>query len=129
MGNNNERKAIDATISFTAAATATTTTIGHLPVGAIPVKLDVYSVVAHDNGTSATGTVGIGAFGSTSADVDYFEAAIDLKSAAGTITTTDLKMGAVVSSTDSVPITFTNTTLGTVGTAGTTNVQLVYIQP
>jgi hypothetical protein len=128
MANANERKSISYTVPAQLTATATTTTIGALPVGAIPVKLDVYSVVAHDNATSATGTVGTAAFGSTAADVDHFEAAIDLKSAAGTVATTDLNMGDSISDTESVSVTFTNTTVGT-GTVGETLVELVYIQP
>ena len=114
------------TIVFGAAAS--TATIGYLPPNAVMTNMHVDVQTAFDSGTSDTLTIGHGAFGSTSADVDEFEAAVDVKTAAGRIALTALQGGAVISASDSVPITVTYTPVGTAATAGTCTVVFEYLQ-
>ena len=115
-----------ATIGWSAAAS--TTTIGYLPPNAVmsDIKVDVQTVF--DSVTSDVFTIGHGAFGSTSADVDEFEASIDVKTAGGRIALTLLQGGAVISATESVPITVTYTPTGGSTSAGSATVIFEYTQ-
>ena len=104
-----------------------TVSMGNLPPGAVVQDIKVFATAAWDSSTSDVMTIGHGAFGSTSADVDEFEASIDIQ-ATGLIALTPLQLGVVLSSTDNVPLTFTITNTGTGLSAGALTIMLTYVQ-
>lgn len=104
-----------------------TITIGYMPANAVLQDLKVFVATAWDSSTSDAMTIGHGAFGSTSADVDEFEAAIDLQSA-GNASLTILQLGQEISTTDNVPITVSITNTGTGLSAGVATVIFTYVQ-
>lgn len=106
-----------------------TTTIGYLPPGARLFQIKVQVTTQFDSGTSDVLTIGHGAYGTTAADPDEFEADVDLDNAAGDIAVTQLRMGEAISTTDTVPVTITYTSTGTAPTAGAATVIFTYIQP
>ncbi len=118
---------IDANQAFGAAVV--TTEIGVLPEDAFMNDIKVTVLTAFDSGTSDTLTIGHGAFGSTAADPDFFEAAIDVKTAAGIITLTLLNRHVAISASDGVPITMTYTPVGTAAAAGDVKVIFEFAQP
>lgn len=117
---------LEADIVFQAAAK--TTEIGVLPEDAYMNDIKVTVIVASDAGTTDTLTIGHGAFGSTAADPDFFETSIDFK-AAGIATLTLLKRHEVISNSDGVPITVTQTPVGTAATVGSAKVVFEFNQP
>lgn len=110
-------------------AAVVTTQIGVLPEDAYMNDIKVTVTTAFDSGTTDTLTIGHGAFGSTAADPDFFEAAIDVKTAAGIIALTLLNRHEAISASDGVPITITYTPVGTAATAGAAKVIFEFVQP
>ena len=104
-----------------------TVEIGNLPPGATVIDVKAYVLTAYDSSTSDSLSIGHGAFGSTAADVDEFEAAIDLQ-ATGNAALTILQLGQVISATDNVPVTVTTTSTGTGLSAGAATIVVTYVQ-
>ena len=96
---------------------AVTTEIGVLPEDAYMNDIKVTVTTAFDSGTTDTMIIGHGAFGSTAADPNFYETAIDVSSA-GIITLTLLNRHEAISAVGGVPITMTYTPVGTAATAG-----------
>lgn len=107
---------------------AVTTQIGVLPEDAFMNDIKVTVTTAFDSGTSDTMIVGHGAFGSTAADPNFYETAIDVSNA-GIITLTLLNRHEAISAVGGVPITITYTPVGTAATAGAAVVVFEYAQP
>lgn len=118
-------KAILADLTFDDTGTVT---IGHLPPKARMKSIKVFVSTAYNSATSDTLTIGHGAFGSTSADPDEFEASINLQTA-GDAGLTLLQVGQQLSADVPVPITLTTTGVGTAATAGAATVIFEFIQP
>ena len=104
-----------------------TITIGNLPPNAGVAYITIANSAAWNSSSSDAMTIGYGAFGSTAADVDYFETAIDLQ-ATGEISLTRLGVGKEVSSTANVPVTITITSAGTGLSTGAGTVIVAYFQ-
>ena len=98
-------------------SSAVTTEIGVLPEDAYMNDIKVTVTTAFDSGTTDTMIIGHGAFGSTAADPNFYETAIDVSSA-GIITLTLLNRHEAISAVGGVPITMTYTPVGTAATAG-----------
>ncbi len=105
-----------------------TTEIGVLPEDAYMNDIKVTVTTAFDSGTSDVMLIGHGAFGSTAADPNFYETAIDVSSA-GIITLTLLNRHEAISAVGGVPITMTYTPVGTAATAGAAKVVFEYAQP
>lgn len=104
-----------------------TVEIGNLPPGSVLQDLKVFVTAVYDSVTSDSLSVGHGAFGATAADVDEFEAAVDLQ-AAGNAALTILQLGQVISATENVPITVSTTSAGGGLSAGTATILFTYVQ-
>lgn len=101
--------------------------IGSIPPGSVLVDAKVNVTTAYDSATSDSLSIGYGAFGSTSADTDAFEAAIDLQST-GNAALTLLNVGVAIDSDVNVPITLTTTSVGGSLAAGAASVIFIYAQ-
>ena len=104
-----------------------TETIGFLPPNAVVTDIKVFGVTAFDSGTTDVLTIGHAAFGSTAADVDEFEATIDL-TGTGDLSLTLLQLGQVLSADEPVGVTYTYTSAGTAPTAGAATIMIEYFQ-
>lgn len=104
-----------------------TIVIGNLPPGAVLIDLKVFVSTVYDSVTSDVFSIGHGAFDGTAADVDEFEAAVDVTNA-GNIALTVLQLGQVISSTTNVPLTVTTVSVGGSLSAGAATVVFTYSQ-
>ena len=108
-------------------ADTSTFSIGNLPPKAVVTDIKVYVLTAFDTSVSDSLSIGHAAFGSTSADTDEFEAAVDLQSA-GNAALTILQLGQELSSELNVGLTATITSSGTGLAAGAATIVVEYVQ-
>lgn len=104
-----------------------TFSIGNLPSNSLVTDIKVFVSTAFDSGTSDSLSIGIGAYGSVSADSDYFETAVDLQSA-GNATLTKLNQLQVLEANEPVPLTGTISSNGSAVSAGVAHIEIEYIQ-